>query len=444
MRDLEPAERAAARPGLRVEPAPFVRGHVAVPGDKSISHRAILVGAICDGETAIEGFGRSLDTEATVAAVRALGVEVVEAEADLVHVAGVGLRGLRASAEPIDCANAGTLLRLLAGILTAQDGRHELTGDESLRRRPVERVAEPLRRMGARVETQDGFPPVIVEGVGELDPLTYELPVASAQVKSAVLLAGLYAGRGETTVVEPRPTRDHTELLLRAAGARIVQRPRSASVYPASRLALGRVAVPGDFSAAAPLLVAATLLSGSRLTIHGVGLNPRRTGLLDVLERMGARITVFNRRRAGLEPVGDLDAGSAELVATSVFADEVPRLIDELPLFALAAACARGTTVVSGAAELRVKESDRIEAVTSSLRSLGVRIAATADGFRIRGVPSRPRGGKLDAGGDHRLAILGGVAGLVSREGVHVQGAEAAAVSFPGFFELVEAVAERG
>jgi 3-phosphoshikimate 1-carboxyvinyltransferase len=426
---------------VKIAPAGTVAGHIAVPGDKSISHRAVLVGAVSEGETRIAGFGRSEDTEATIRAVRALGVEAVDEDVDTVVVRGAGLRGLRAPDAPIDCANAGTLMRLLPGLLAGQEGRFELTGDDSLRSRPMERVAEPLRRMGVRVETMDGRVPLVVEG-GEVRAIDYQLPVASAQVKSAVLLAGLYAD-GRTTVVEPAPTRDHTELMLAAAGARVTRRPSSASVDRVERLRLGTIDVPGDFSSAAPFLVAATLLAESELTVHGLGLNPRRTGLLEVLGRMGARIAVYNRRRAGGEPVGDVEVRSSELVATEVTAEEVPRLVDELPLLALAAACARGDSVLRGAGELRLKESDRIDAVVTALRALGARIAERPDGWEVRGVPSRLRGGRMDARGDHRIAMLGAVAGLVSREGVAIEGAEVVAISFPGFFDLLETVTTR-
>jgi 3-phosphoshikimate 1-carboxyvinyltransferase len=426
---------------VKVEPAGAVAGHIGVPGDKSISHRGLLVGAVCEGETRIAGFGRSEDTEATLAAVRTLGVEAVDEDVDTVVVRGVGLRGLRAPEAPIDCANAGTLMRLLPGLLAGQEGRFELTGDDSLRSRPMERVAEPLRRMAVRVETTEGRAPLTVEG-GAVRAIDYKLPVASAQVKSAVLLAGLFAD-ARTTVVEPAPTRDHTELILAAAGARVTRRPASASVDPARRLSLGSVDVPGDFSSAAPFLVAATLLAESELTIHGLGLNPRRAGLLEVLGRMGARIAVYNRRRAGGEPVADVEVRSSELVATEVTAEEVPRLVDELPLFALAAACAHGDSVLRGAGELRLKESDRIEAVVTSLRALGARISERPDGWEIRGVPARLRGGRMDARGDHRIAMLGAVAGLASREGVEVGGAESVAVSFPGFWDVLDSVSQR-
>jgi 3-phosphoshikimate 1-carboxyvinyltransferase len=426
---------------MKIEPAAALRGHIAVPGDKSISHRAVLLGAIGDGETVVRGFGRSGDTEATIEAVRALGVAVEEDDVDTLHVYGVGLRGLREPGVPIDCGNSGTTLRLLAGILAGQQGRFELTGDESLRRRPVDRLAVPLVEMGAIVESEDGRPPLAIEG-GALRGIRYELPVASAQVKSCVLLAGLYAA-GQTTVVEPLPTRDHTELMLEAAGVRVTRKQRRIAVGPAEHLRLGEVDVPGDFSAAAPFIVAATLLPGSELTIHDLGLNPRRTGLLDVLARMGARITVFNRHKSAGEPVGDLEVHSAELTATAVTASEVPLLVDELPLFALAAASARGESTVWGAEELRVKETDRIETVTNSLRALGVRVTPRDDGFWVRGVPTRPNGGRIASHGDHRIAMLGAVAGLVSRNGVDVEDAQAVAVSFPGFFELLDSVTQR-
>ncbi len=426
-----------------VEPAATLTGHIRVPGDKSISHRAVLLGAVGEGETRISGFGRAGDTESTLAAVRALGVEVAEDDVDVLRVQGAGLRGLR---EPeggeIDAGNAGTLLRLLPGLLVGQEGTFTLTGDESLRSRPMERVAEPLRQMGARVETTDGRAPVTVTG-GALESIRYRPPMPSAQVKSALLLAGLYASGGETTVVEALPTRDHTELILREAGAKVTRRGNNVSVAPTERLELGEVEVPGDFSSAAPFVVAATLLAGSDLYIHDVGINPTRTGLLDVLERMGSHIAVFNRRRVGGEPVGDVEVRSAPLTATTVTAKEVPRMIDELPLFALAAASARGESIVRGAGELRHKETDRIETVKEALKALGVRVTSSHDVLGVRGVPSRPKGGGVESRGDHRLAILGGVAGVVSREGVRIEGADAAAVSFPGFFELLESVTVR-
>jgi 3-phosphoshikimate 1-carboxyvinyltransferase len=425
---------------VKVEPAARIDGHIGVPGDKSISHRAVLIGAISDGETRITRFGRSADTESTLAAARELGAGVDEEDVDTVVVGGAGLRGLRSAS--VECGNAGTLARLLTGMLAFQDGRFELGGDESLSRRPMGRVVEPLTRMGASVETSEGHLPLVVEG-RELEGIEYELPVASAQVKSALLLAGLGA-RGRTTVLEPVPTRDHTELMLEAAGARIVRRPASVSVEPAERLQLPEVVVSGDISSAAPFLVAAALLPGSTLTVHDVGLNPRRIGILHVLERMGARVGVLNKRRVAGEVLGDVEvSGTHELVATTVSAEEVPRLVDELPLVALLGAFARGTTAVSGAEELRRKESDRVETVTEGLRAIGVRITAEPDGFVVRGTPARPRGGTIDAAGDHRVAMLAAVAGAVSREGVRIEGAECAAISFPGFFDLLDSVVQR-
>jgi 3-phosphoshikimate 1-carboxyvinyltransferase len=298
------------------------------------------------------------------------------------------------------------------------------------------RIAEPLSRMGAGIETTDGRLPMGIQG-RPLHGIDYALPVASAQVKSAVLLAGLYA-EGETTVVEPAPTRDHTERMLAAAGVQVVVRPTRVTVTPPARLSLGDIDVPGDFSSAAPFVVAATLVPGSEVHVHGVNLNPRRTGLLDILERMGARVTVYNRREIGGEPGGDLEVRSASLVGTTVEAGEVPLAIDELPLFGLAAAAARGDSLLRGAAELRAKESDRIEATVDALRALGVRARGTDDGFAVTGVPTRVRGGRVASRGDHRLAMLGAVAGLASREGVRIDDSDAVTVSFPGFYEMLD------
>ena len=424
---------------MRIEPVAALDAHVAVPGDKSISHRAVLIAAVCEGESRIAGFGRSADTEATIEAVRRLGVEVVEDDVDVLRVRGIGLQGLRQPDAPIDCENAGTLMRLAAGLLAGQAGRFELVGDASLSARPMERVAEPLRRMGARVETTDGHAPLVVHGA-PLRAIDYELPVASAQVKSAVLLAGLQAD-GSTTVVEPMPTRDHTERLLERAGAKVTRRPTSVTVEPAQELRLPELEIPGDFSSAAPFLVAAAIVPGSAVTVHGVGLNPRRAGLLDVLEHMGAKIAIYNRRPIGGEPAGDVELRASDLVGATISAETVPALVDELPLLAVAACHARGETVVRGASELRVKESDRLEAIVEELRRIGAHIRATRDGFRIKGVPARLRGGVVDSRGDHRLAMVGAVAGVASREGVDLHGAEAVDVSFPGFFDVLAGVA---
>ena len=425
---------------MRIEPATALVGHVAVPGDKSISHRAVLIGSVCEDTTRVTGFGRSGDTQATVDGMRALGVEIEDVADDELVVHGVGLRGLHAGM--VDCANSGTLMRLLTGIAAGQDGEFTLTGDESLSGRPMERIAEPLRRMGADVETTDGHPPLVVRGSGALRGAELVPEVPSAQVKSAILLAGLNAA-GPTTVIESVPTRDHTELMLQAAGAKIRRSGKSVTVEPAGALRLGEVAVPGDFSSAAPLLVAAALIPGSDITIHHLGVNPRRAGLLDVLERMGARISVFNRDRVGREPVASVQVQPGELIATEITAEEVPSLVDELPLIALLGSHARGETVIRGARELRVKETDRIEAVNDGLRALDGRIQSHDDGWTITGVPIRLRGGRMDARGDHRIAMLAAVAGLASREGVEIEGADTAAISFPGFYDLLEGVVRR-
>jgi len=420
---------------MLVEPGARITGHVAVPGDKSISHRSLLIGALSAGPTRVRGFGRGGDTESTIGAVRALGGFVDDADDRELVVHGADFRDAE-----IDCGNAGTLIRLLAGLLAGRNGTYVLTGDESLSSRPMERIAEPLRRMGAQIDTADGHAPLRI-APAQLRGIDYELPVASAQVKSALLLAGLGA-QSPTTVVEPTPTRDHTELMLEAAGIRVRRRPASVTVEPGTPR-LADVVVPGDISSAAPLLVAAALMPGSDLTIHDVGLNPRRTGLLAVLERMGARIAIFERRREGREPAGAVQVQFDELVATEVTAGEVPAMVDELPLVALLAAHARGKTRIRGAQELRVKETDRIEAVTDALRSIGARIRDHDDGWTITGVPARLRGGRVDARGDHRIAMLGAIAGLASRDGVQIEGAETAAISFPGFYELLDTVVQR-
>jgi 3-phosphoshikimate 1-carboxyvinyltransferase len=425
---------------VKIEPAAEVTGHVGVPGDKSISHRAVLLGALGEGETEVRGFLRAGDTQATVDAMRAFGAQVDDVSEDELTVHGVGLRGLRGGTA--DCANAGTLLRLVTGVVAGQTGTYVLTGDESLSSRPMERVAAPLRQMGAQIETTDGHAPVIVEGSDSLQGITYQLPVASAQVKSAILLAGLNA-QSPTTVGEPKPTRDHTELMLQAAGVGVRRKPAGVTIEPAAGLRLGEVDVPGDFSSAAPLLAAAAIVPGSELTIHDVGLNPRRTGFLDVLDRMGAHVAVFNKHRVAGELIGDVTIKYTELDAVEVTADEVPLLVDELPLVALLASHARGDSIVRGAEELRLKETDRIEAVTDGLKALGGRIRSRPDGWIVTGVPTRLKGGRIDARGDHRIAMLGAVAGLASREGVDVLGAETVAISFPGFFELLESVVRR-
>ena len=426
---------------LVVEPFVTLRGAIAVPSVKGICQRGVLLGAIADGESEIRGFGRAADTESAIGVVRQLGVEVTDIADDIVRVRGRGLRGLVAPAEPLDCGNAGTVMRLLSGILAGQDGEFTLVGDESLSSRPQERVAAPLRAMGATVETVDGHAPLTIGG-GILRPLEYELPVASAQVKSAILFAGLFADAGPTTVVEPAVTRDHSERMLSAMGVRVARAQGRSSVWPVERLEPMSIDVPGDISSAAPFIVAATLLPDAELHIREVNVNPTRTGLLDVLERMGGRVAVYNRRNVSGEPVADLEVRYSELTATDVYGPEVPLLVDELPLVCLLASMARGESRIRGAEELRAKETDRIESTTEALRGLGAHIRATEDGFRVRGVPTRIRGGTVDSRGDHRIAMLGAIAGLVSSDGVEIEDAESVAVSFPGFFRLLAQLKE--
>ncbi len=417
----------------RFDPSGPLRGSLRPPADKSISHRAALIAAMAEGETRIEGYLDAADTRSTLAAVRALGASVGGIGSDVVEpvitIGGVGRAGPRSAT--VDVGNAGTLLRLLPGWLAGQRGEWTLDGDESIRRRPVDRIAVPLREMGARLScVEDRLPPLKIEGAG-LKGIEYRLPVASAQVKSCLLFAGLFAD-GETRVIEPLPTRDHTERMLAAAGAQVGREADTVVIRPARRLEVDRIVVPADLSSAAFFIVAALLAGGSEVSIRGVGLNSTRTGLLTILERMGAEIEVTAGGAEGGEPIGDLRVRASELRATEVGGAEIPLAIDELPLVALAACFAEGTTTIRDAAELRRKESDRIATVTAALTALGGGVEATEDGMVVTGSGGL-RGGTVDSHGDHRIAMLGAVAGLASREGVEVRGMDAAAVSYPGF-----------
>jgi 3-phosphoshikimate 1-carboxyvinyltransferase len=417
----------------RFEPSGPLRGELRPPGDKSISHRAALLAAMAEGTSTIDGYLDAADTRSTLTAIQALGASVEERPGNhglLLTIEGVGLRGPAQAA--IDVGNAGTLLRILPGWLAGQErGVWTLDGDESIRRRPVDRIAGPLRLMGARVECRDDrLPPLSVEG-SALEAIEYELPVASAQVKSCLLLAGLLAD-GETTVVEPASTRDHTERLLKAAGANVSAAGGRITVHPAQLIEPGPISVPGDFSSAAFLIAAALLAPDSEIRLREVGLNPTRTGLLRISERMGASAEVGELERGGAEPVGELIVRSSPLRGTEVAAGDVPAAIDELPLVALLGCFAEGETRVRDAGELRHKESDRISAMVEGLRGLGAEIEERQDGFVVKGTGGL-RGGRIDGRGDHRLAMLGAVAGLASDEGVTVEGIEAAAISYPGF-----------
>ena len=411
-----------------------LRGRLRPPGDKSISHRVVLLGGIADGAVVARGFLVAADTMATVRCMRALSVDV-EVSGESVRVAGRGLRGLRAPQHVLDVGNSGTTIRLLCGILSGQPFGATLTGDASIRRRPMDRVIQPLREMGASFEAHLGrFAPLHVRG-GPLRAIRYTLPIPSAQVKSAILLAGLYA-EGETVVTEPHPSRDHTERLLGAMGASPTVRDlegggREITVRGPIQPQGIVLDVPGDLSSAAFFLVAAAAMPGADLVVERVGLNPTRTGVLDVLQAMGARIEVTDLEEQGGEPVGTLRVRGTKLRGVRIFGELIPRVVDELPVLGVAAAVAEGETVVQDASELRVKESDRIAATVRNLRALGVEAEELPDGFVVRG--GRIRGGVVDSSGDHRIAMAFAVAGLLSEEGVRVLDTDCIATSFPGF-----------
>jgi 3-phosphoshikimate 1-carboxyvinyltransferase len=422
---------------MRFEPTRGLSGELQAPPDKSISHRAALLGAMSSEPVRIERYLHAADTNSTLEAVRALGA-LVELREQEVVIRGTGLREAREPDGPIDVGNAGTLLRLLPGWLAAQEGRtFTLDGDESIRRRPVDRVAEPLRLMGADLSARGGrFPPLVVRGT-HLRAISYDMPVASAQVKSCVLLAAL-AADGATTVSEPARSRDHTERMLLRAGVGVHRNGRHVTVVNADELLLDRVRVPGDPSSAAFLITAGVLVPQSRLLIGHVGVNWTRTGFMRIVRRMQGIVLGDLEDETGEligeEPVSDLDVAHGALEGTVVEPEEVPLAIDELPLVALLGCFAEGETLVRGAQELRVKESDRIAGVVEGLRGLGGEIEATEDGFVVQGRGGL-RGGTIDAKGDHRMAMMGAVAGLASKDGVEVLGMEAAAVSYPGFVE---------
>jgi 3-phosphoshikimate 1-carboxyvinyltransferase len=407
-------------------------GRVQLPGDKSISHRALILGGIADGVSRVENFLPSADCVATMSLMRALGVEIEEESPTTLVVHGRGLRGLREPDDVLDCARSGTSMRLLAGLLAGQPFLSVLSGDGQLLRRPMGRIIEPLGQMGAQVLARDGgrLPPLAIHG-GSLHGIEYALPVASAQVKSALLLAGLYA-EGPTTLSVPGPARDHTERMLQAMGVSISGTNRRMQVDPAERLEAVEMTVPGDMSSAAFLLVAATLVPGSEIMVQGVGVNPTRTGLLDVLAAMRADVVPQNERMVSGEPVADLAVRSAELRGAGVGGALVVRAIDEFPVLAVAATQAHGDTIVRDAAELRVKETDRIATTVEELRRMGAQIEARPDGFAVHG-PTPLRGAEVHSHGDHRLGMALAVAGLVARGETLVRDTECIGDSFPGF-----------
>ena len=426
----------ADAPAWVASPGTPLHGVLDVPGDKSISHRAIMLAALADGTSRIEGFLEGEDTRATAVVFAQLGVRIEAPQPNTRLVHGVGLDGLQPPSGPLDCGNAGTGMRLLAGLLSAQAFDSVLVGDASLSRRPMRRVIEPLARMGARIESHDGLPPLHIRGGQALHGIDYALPVASAQVKSAVLLAGLYA-RGETRVHEPHPTRDYTERMLQAFGWPIVFAPGEARLVGGHRLLPTDVVVPADFSSAGFFLVAATLVPGSELVLRRVGMNPRRTGLLRVLRAMGADIVEERAGEQGGEPVADLRVRHAPLRGIEVPVDDVPDMIDEFPALFVAAACASGITTVRGAAELRVKESDRLDAMARGLRALGIAVDETPDGASIHG--GALHGGTVDSRGDHRIAMAFAVAAQRADGEVTIRDVANVATSFPGFDALARA-----
>jgi len=424
-----------------VRPARSLRGDITPPGDKSISHRAAILNAIAAGEATIENFQRGADCLSTLRCLRLLGVQWEWQDESRLRLRGAGRRGLREPAAVLNCGNSGTTIRLLCGLLAGQPFFSALTGDTSLRSRPMARVIEPLRQMGGRIWGREAGTraPLAVQG-GALRGIRYGLPVASAQVKSALVLAGLYA-EGETVISEPAPTRDHTERMLRAMGARITFGEGPAvAVSPLSReLAALSFRVPGDISSAAAWLVLGAVHPDAEIRISGVCINPTRTGILDALRMMGADLRVEEERIWGAEPVADIVVRSSTLRGAVIGGELVPRTIDELPLLALAGCFAQGETVIKDASELRVKESDRIQATASTLRRLGAEVEERPDGLRIHG-PQRLRGTRLSTRGDHRLAMMAAVAGALAQGETAIHNSECVAVSYPLFWRDLEAL----
>ncbi len=423
---------------LAIHPIKGLRGTVAVPGDKSVSHRAVMIGALAEGETVIYNFLPGEDCLATIKCFRKLGVAIEGPEEGTVRVKGRGLAGLQEPGDFLDAGNSGTTMRLALGVLAGQSFFSVITGDDSLRRRPMARVTEPLRLMGAHIEGRRGgaLAPLAIRG-GELKSICFNSPLASAQVKSAVLLAGLFA-RGDTVVSEPHRSRDHTERMLRYFGAELEVDDKNVLVRGFPRLTAQSIKVPGDISSAAFLLAAACTAPGSDLTITGVGLNPARSGIVDALVQMGADIKLLNLREEGGEPVGDIRVRYAgKLSGVSLGGEIIPRLIDEVPILAVAAALAEGKTEIRDAAELKVKESDRIASTAGLLTGFGAAVEELADGLLIKGGRALT-GCVCESGGDHRIAMAAAVAGMLSAGQTVVRGAECIDVSFPGFMNLME------
>ena len=415
-------------------PGGALRGRIRVPGDKSISHRAIMLGALAEGVTRITGFLEGEDSLATLNAFRQMGVKIDGPERGRVVVNGVGMHGLHPPVAPLDLGNSGTSMRLLAGLLAGQGIEVTLTGDRSLSGRPMRRVTEPLSLMGASIETSEGgTAPLVIRPVASLQGVDYRLPMASAQVKSCLLLAGLYA-EGQTCVTEPAPTRDHTERMLAGLGYTVQREGSRACLTGGGRLVACDIDVPADISSAAFFLVGATIAKDSDLTLEHVGMNPTRIGVINILRLMGANIEVFNEREVGGEPVADLRVRAASLHGIAIPEDQVALAIDEFPALFIAAACARGETVLTRAAELRVKESDRIQVMADGLARLGIEVRPTPDGIVIRG--GAFNGSRINSHGDHRIAMAFAMAALRAGAEIRIDDCENVATSFPGFVEL--------
>lgn len=414
-----------------------LQGRIRVPGDKSISHRSIMLGSLAEGVTEISGFLEGEDSLATVAAFRAMGVAIEGPHQGRVTINGVGLHGLKQPSGPLDCGNSGTSMRLLAGLLSGQSFDVELIGDVSLSRRPMKRVAKPLAAMGAKIETVgEGTPPMRIKGGQALQGIHYEMPVASAQVKSALLFAGLYA-QAKTCVTEPAPTRDHTERMLKGFGYSVERRGSTVCVKSGGKLTATAIDVPADISSAAFFMVGASIAAGSDIVLEHVGINPTRTGIIDILRLMGADLQVQNQKEVGGEPVADIRVRAATLKGIQVPPELVPLAIDEFPVLFIAAACAQGETVVTGAEELRVKESDRIQVMADGLVALGIDARPTADGMIIQG--GKIGSGRINSCGDHRIAMAFAMAALRANGPIVIDDCANVATSFPGFQRLAQA-----
>ncbi|MGH8029089.1 MAG: 3-phosphoshikimate 1-carboxyvinyltransferase [Arenimonas sp.] len=418
---------------FRVQPGGALRGSIRVPGDKSISHRAVMLGALAEGTTVISGFLNGEDCLCTMKAFQAMGVRIEQSTDTRLKIHGVGLSGLKAPAAAVDLGNSGTSMRLMAGLMSGQQFSTTLIGDESLSRRPMKRIIEPLAQMGARIEAEDGHAPLRINPSAGLKGVRYRSPVASAQVKSGVLLAGLYAS-GRTEVTEPQASRDHTERMLRAFGVRLEAEPGRAAIEGGQVLKGAAIEVPADISSATFFMVGAAIAPGSDVTLTDVGINPTRTGILEILRRMGADLEITRERALGAEPVADIRVRGRALNGIGIGRELVTAAIDEFPAVFIAAACASGLTEITGAEELRVKESDRIQAMCDGLWALGIAAQPRADGARICG--GRLQGGRVDSRGDHRVAMSFAMAGLRAEQPVTIQDCANVNTSFPGFAAL--------